>query len=173
MSRVRNLESVKAFLFMEIWKDVVGYEGLYQVSNLGRVKSLYFNKSKILKISIGTSGYSFVNLYKDKKPYPSMIHRLVYEAFYGVRSCRRMVIDHIDNNKQNNVLENLQYITNRENSSRGKKSKTGHNNVYLNSGSYLVRMRVNGRKFSVGTFRTIEEAIEKRNLFIQNLESYQ
>lgn len=154
----------------EIWKDVVGYEGLYQVSNLGRVKSLYFGKEKILKMFNCTNGYLFVNLYKDKKPNPCLIHRLVYESFNNIKSCRKFVIDHIDNDKCNNKLCNLQYVTNRYNSSKDKKSKSGHSNIYLNASSYLVRMRVDGKKVSVATCKTISEAIEKRDLFIKNLK---
>jgi hypothetical protein len=156
---------------MEVWKDVVGYEGLYQVSDLGNVRSLYFGKKKILKSGLSTSGYLSVNLHKDKKQKIHMIHRLVYEAFVGIRSCRKMVIDHIDNEKSNNKLSNLQYISNRENSSRGKKPKTGENNIYLNSGSYLVRMRVNSEKVSIGTFKTIEEAVLMRDSFLKEITS--
>lgn len=155
---------------MEIWKDVVGYEGLYQVSNLGNVKSLYFGKQKILKQNIGTSGYLFVHLYKDKNSTPVMVHRIVYEAFYGIKSCRKYVVDHIDNNKQNNILSNLQYISNRLNSSKDKKSKTGHHNIYFNSGAYLVRMRVNNVKKTIGTFYNIEDAILNRDIFIEKLD---
>lgn len=130
----------------EIWKDVIGYEGFYQVSNYGRVRSNYFSKQKILKLFSATNDYLMVNLYKNKKASPQLIHRLVYEAFYGIKSCRKYVIDHIDNNKLNNHLCNLQYITNRQNSFKDKKSKSGHFNIYLNSGNYLVRMRINNVK---------------------------
>lgn len=155
---------------MEIWKDIVGYEGLYQVSNFGNVKSLYFGRQKILKQCLGTNGYLFVNLYKDKNTIPVMIHRVVFEAFYGIKSCRKYVIDHIDNNKQNNLITNLQYISIRLNSSKDKKSKTGYPNIYFNSGAYLVRMRVNNVKKTIGTFYTIEDAISNRDIFIKKLD---
>lgn len=154
---------------MEIWKDVIGYEKIYQVSNLGRVKSLFYNKQKILKPIKSTNGYLYVNLYKDKKAKTSFIHHVVYEAFYQIKSCRKNVIDHIDNNKVNNNLSNLQYITIRLNSTKDKKPKSGHSNIYLNSGSYLVRIRVNNQKISIGTFKKIEDAIIKRDLFIKKL----
>jgi hypothetical protein len=154
---------------MEIWKDVVGYEGIYQVSNLGKVKSLMFNKQKILKQVKSTNGYFMVGLWKEKKSSRHLVHRIMYEAFYGIKSCRQYVIDHIDNNKENNNLSNLQYITNRQNSSKDKNSKTGESNIYFNSNAYLVRMRINNVKKSIGTYKTIEDAIWHRNNFLRNM----
>jgi hypothetical protein len=154
---------------MEIWKDVSGYEGIYQVSNHGRVKSSMFNKEKILKQNKSTNGYFMIGLWKEKKQSIHLVHRIMYESFHGIKSCRKYVIDHIDNNKLNNKLSNLQYITNRENSSKDKKSKTGHSNIYLNSGAYLVRMRINNVKKSIGTFKNIEDAINYRNNYINSL----
>ena len=154
---------------MEIWKDVIGYEGIYKVSSLGRVKSFMFNREKILKNIISSNGYLYVNLFKDKKSSTKYIHHILFESFHNIKSCRINVIDHIDNNKLNNNLSNLQYITNRENSTKDKKSKTGHHNIYLNSGSYLVRLRINNVKKSIGTFKNIEDAINHRNNFISSL----
>ena len=151
----------------EIWKDVIGYEGLYQVSNLGRVKSFYCKTYKILKPLESSNKYLMVNLYKNKKGEPKLIHRLMYEAFFGIKSCAKYVIDHIDNNKLNNNLDNLQYVTNRYNSYKDKTSKSGHHNIYLNSGSYLVRLRIDNIKKSIGTFKTIEEAIICRDNFLE------
>jgi hypothetical protein len=154
---------------MEIWKDVIEYEGIYQVSNFGRVKSSMFNKEKILKQNKSTNGYYMIGLWKEKKQSIYLVHRIMYESFHGIKSCRKYVIDHIDNDKLNNTLSNLQYITNRENSSKDKKSKTGHSNVYLNSGAYLVRLRIDNVKKSIGTFKNIEDAINHRNNFINSL----
>jgi hypothetical protein len=154
---------------MEVWKDIIGYEGLYQISNYGEIISLYFGNNKKLKLYKGSHGYLCINLHKDKKQYVYLVHRLLYESFYNVKSTRKNVIDHIDNNKLNNNLLNLQYITNRENSSKDKKSKTGYSNIYLNSGSYLVRLRINNVKKSIGTFKNIEDAVNFRNNFIKNI----
>lgn len=162
-------KALRLFYFMktEIWKDVIDYEGLYQVSNLGRVKSIYYKNGKILKPLQCTNKYLMVNLYKNKKSSHQLIHRLMYEAFYGIKSCTKYVIDHIDNNKLNNDLDNLQYITNRQNSYKDRTSKSGHHNIYFNSGSYLVRLRINNIKKSIGTFKTIEEAITCRDNFLK------
>ena len=97
----------------EIWKDINGYEGLYQVSNLGRVKTLKprYKDKIILKPLSGR--YLGVCLYKNKKGVRRTIHRLVAETFIGVK--RGMVINHKDGNKKNNKLENLEVITQKEN----------------------------------------------------------
>ena len=70
-------------MIKEIWKDIRGYEGLYQVSNLGRVKSLNYNhtkQEKVLKQKISKKGYSIINLSKNSNRKYKMIHRLVGEA---------------------------------------------------------------------------------------------
>lgn len=97
----------------EIWKNIQGYEGLYQVSNLGRIKSLNYNHKnieKILKYGIDTSGYKVVNLWKDGKGKTKTIHRLVAIHFISNPN-NYPVINHIDENKQNNNITNLEWCT--------------------------------------------------------------
>ena len=165
--RLRPLIS-GVFYFMktqEIWKDIPNYEGLYQASNLGRIRSFYIN-CKILKQNIGTNGYLSVNLYKDKKHKPSMVHKLIMLTFNNIESNRKNVIDHINNIKTDNRVDNLQLVTNRYNSSKDKKSKSNHYNIMPNSNSYLIRMRINYKKHSIGTFKNIDDAIFYRDKFI-------
>lgn len=115
------------FMEKEIWKDIPNYEGYYQVSNLGRVKSLNFNRSKkerVLKQSIG-SGYYIVCLSKDVTQKVIKVHKLVAMTFLNHISCgHEVVVDHIDNNKLNNNINNLQLISNRENCNKDKKRGT-------------------------------------------------
>ena len=107
---------------MEIWKDVVGYIGLYMVSSHGRIKSLkkiYGNngyyQEKILKPGKLKSGHLFVYLYNNKKQKSAYIHRLVLETFIG--PCPKgMECRHLDGNSSNNRLDNLKWGTSKENS---------------------------------------------------------
>ena len=107
---------------MEIWKDIKGYEGVYQVSNLGNVKSLSrevkigknkrYIGEKVLTPIKKRNGYYCVNFtYNERKQY--LVHRLVAEAFYGINI--DLVVNHKDFNKQNNRLNNLEFCTQKEN----------------------------------------------------------
>lgn len=100
----------------EIWKPVVGYEDFYEVSNLGRVKSLHRGKERILKPS-SERGYFRVDLSKNGKKEHCQVHQLVMESFVG-RCPDGCEVDHIDWNPENNMLDNLRYIPKKENSGR-------------------------------------------------------
>ena len=100
----------------EIWKDVEDYEGLYQVSNLGRVKSSYTNR--ILKGRKHTHGYLMVNLYKNSNVSNKMIHRLVAQAFIP-NSENKPQVNHVDEDKTNNVVSNIEWMTATENINHG------------------------------------------------------
>ena len=97
---------------MEIWKDIPNYENLYQVSNQGNVKSVCF--SKMLKSSPNNCGYYKVELYKDKKPKVFYVHRLVAISFIPNPENKKQ-INHIDGNKANNNVSNLEWCTASEN----------------------------------------------------------
>lgn len=111
----------------EIWKSILGYEGLYEVSDLGNVKSLKRKnrkKEKLLK-SFTVKGYFRVGLSKEGKTKAMQIHQLIAIAFLNhVPDGHRLVVDHINNIKTDNRLENLQIITGRENTSKDKKECT-------------------------------------------------
>lgn len=97
---------------MEIWKDIKGYEGLYQVSNYGRVKSLNYRrtgKEQLMKPILNTNGYFCVWLYnKQNKIYS--IHRLVAEAFIP-NPDNLPCVNHKDEDKTNNHVDNLEFCT--------------------------------------------------------------
>lgn len=155
---------------MEIFKDIKGYEGLYQVSNLGRVKSLdkkVFNglsywlmRGKILKQNACFKGYKRVTIYKNKKPKTFLVHRLIAMAFLGYKGDDRMVVvDHINNIKGDNRLINLQVISNRENTSKDKTNKTSkYTGVSLTKKlkykKWRATIRINGKVKELGYYKT-------------------
>lgn len=98
----------------EIWKDIENYEGLYQVSNLGRIKSFPRNgtikQERILKQTIDNNGYLIVGLHKNNKAKKVCVHWLVANAFIPKKETDE-VINHIDGNKLNNTLNNLERCT--------------------------------------------------------------
>ena len=100
----------------EIWKDVVGYEGSYKVSNAGKIKSLKFNKEKILKQPINKNGYCVVCLCFEGKQKLKQVQQIVAQSFLGHKPCGSiLVIDHINDIKTDNKVENLQIVTQRFN----------------------------------------------------------
>lgn len=101
----------------EIWKPVKDFEGLYEVSNMGNVRSLNYRctgEIKILKPGKDKRGYLKVNLYKSSKYSSKRVHRLVATAFIPNLDNKTQV-NHIDGNKQNNTVSNLEWCTNSEN----------------------------------------------------------
>lgn len=111
-------------LLEEQWRDIKGYEGLYLISNRGRVLSLYqykkngssgyFINTRELKKSLSTTGYEKVELRKDGKKKSYKIHRLVAKHFVA-NPFNRDVVNHIDGNYLNNNADNLEWCTTAEN----------------------------------------------------------
>ena len=115
----------------EIWKPVVGYEDLYEVSNLGRARSLdrtvnsgikhsdkVVKKGKILKASLNSSGYLYLNLWRQRKNKKYRVHRLVAEAFLPNPEGLPQV-NHKNENKTDNRVENLEWCSNKYNMNYG------------------------------------------------------
>ena len=92
---------------MENWKAVNGYEGLYEVSDKGRVKGL--KRNRILKNIVDSLGYVRVSLCKENKIKAHKIHRLVAEHF--LKPSEYKIVNHIDGNKENNSVENLEWCS--------------------------------------------------------------
>lgn len=99
-------------MITEIWRDIPGYEGLYQVSNCGRIKSMYHNK--VVTGGKYPNGYRFIALSKDHVKRNCLVHRLVALTFIN-NPDNLPVVNHIDGNKQNNTVNNLEWVTQGEN----------------------------------------------------------
>lgn len=104
----------------EIWKDIAGYENEYQVSNLGRVRSL--KSSIILKPQVATNGYLIACLWKDNIQKKYCIHRLVAIAFIP-KPENLSDVNHLDENKENNAVSNLEWCTHLYNMNYGNVRK--------------------------------------------------
>ncbi len=153
--------------FIEEWRNVRGYEGIYQVSNLGNIKSLNRVacdgrnlKGKIKSIST-CSKYKSVRLYKNSKGKTFTIHQLVAVAFLGhIPNKHTLQVDHIDNNPLNNRVDNLQIITSRLNSSKDRVGTSKYTGVswYKPNSKWVAHIRINGVLISLGYFNVEEEA---------------
>ena len=163
----------------EEFRSIPGYEGYYEVSNFGTVKSLEREilingkypgtvKEKILRPGlIGSIGkkYYGLALWKDSKRKMFKIHVLVAMAFLGhiPDGTHKIVVDHIDNNSLNNHLSNLQLISQRENSSKDKKNGTSkYTGVYWDKvkNKWVSQITINGIPKHLGYFFSEEEAHE-------------
>lgn len=101
----------------EEWKDIPGFEGRYQVSNFGRVKSLSYNKTgktRMLSIRPDKAGYCSTAIQENKKSRRVLVHRLVAQTFIP-NPDNKPQVNHIDGNKSNNKVSNLEWATEREN----------------------------------------------------------
>ncbi len=166
---------------MEVWKPVKDYENYYEVSNLGRVKSVnrigllrngihpVIYKGKILKSCKDKFGYLIVSLSKNNIKKTFKIHHLVTLQFLNHKKCGfKLVVDHINGNKENNNLNNLQIISQRANTSKKiTKSKYGTGVTYdKRCNRYISRIHINGIREYLGSFKT---EIEANNAYINKL----
>ena len=109
----------------EIWCDIKNYEGLYQVSNKGKVKSLNYKrtgKEKILRPGKNGKGYLFVRLYKNRETKMYKVHRLVLSTFSPCPDSESLQVNHINECKADNRLENLEWVTNKDNQNHGTRN---------------------------------------------------
>lgn len=139
----------------ECWRDIKGYEGLYQVSNFGRVKSLsryighrYANKKRLIPEKIMTNcnngkGYECVYLVKYKKRKIKYIHRLVAEAFIQNPE-HKTYVNHLDYNIHNNTVKNLEWCTQLENVQWSIINMHHRKNSKTNTGEKYITRRNNG-----------------------------
>jgi len=130
MNTQLTIEFAKTKNKTEIWKDIVGYEGYYQVSNYGRIRTLdkisknrwgeYLKRGKMRKLYLTKHGYVQMDLSKFGRKKSFKVHRLLAIAFIPNPENKRCV-NHIDGNKTNNHIDNLEWVTDSENVIHGFK----------------------------------------------------
>ena len=160
----------------EIWVDIEGYEGLYKISNYGRVKSLEriiknkfgdcLYKEIIKKNILSKRGYYIISLCKNSIEKQYYVHRLVAINFIPKEN-EKTQVNHIDSNKLNNSLDNLEWVNNRENSCHNvkisnKTSKYTGVSYFKRDNKWRSSIQYKGETIRFGMFKTEEEAYQKR-----------
>lgn len=141
----------------EIWKDIEGFEGVYQVSNLGQVKSV--RKNKILKPALGKNGYKKLTLSYKGKIYYYRISRLV--GLYFVENPYNLpIINHKNRIKTDDFADNLEWTSVRENTCHGITEKELPIGVTSCRNKFRARIEINKKCIHIGYFNTPEEASE-------------
>lgn len=102
-------------LAQERWRDIEGYDGMYQVSDLGRVRSKHSGEWKVMRAIKNSKGYLFVNLYKDGNIKHFLVHRLVAQAFIANNDSSKTLINHKNEIKTDNRVSNLEWCDNQYN----------------------------------------------------------
>lgn len=148
---------------MEEWKEIKGYEGLYLISNKGNVYSIRSKRN--LKIHMNWAGYCRVGLNKNNKQVKYSVHRLVASAFIP-NPLNKEQVNHIDENKANNKVENLEWVTNLENHNCGTVNERISKSLTNNSKKSKRVGAFNDKGVLILEFPSIYEA--ERNTGINN-----
>ncbi len=147
----------------EIWKDIKGYEGDYQVSNFGRAKSYKrYKEGKIMKSSFDKDGYLIIGFNKNNKQKTYKTHRIVAQAFLGLDiDDKTKMINHKNHIVSDNRIENLEIVNIRENSSYRLKKTTSRfigAKYHKRDKKWESFIRINNKDAYLGRFNTEEEA---------------
>lgn len=152
----------------EQWKDIIGYEEFYQISNLGNIrskdryiylpqnKSFVLRKGKNIKPNKVAYDYLQVTLYDGKTRKSKYVATLVMENFVGIKP-HNLVINHIDENKNNNSLENLEYITPKQNNNHGTRIERARQKMINGKKSKPIKM-IDLITNEIKTFPSMSEA---------------
>lgn len=175
------MEFIREELDNEIWKDIPDYEGLYKVSDLGRVKRMGRKKTRgnkyildrILNQTKDKNGYTQVNLSKQGKSKMCKTHRLVMKSFICISDLH---VDHINGVRDDNRLKNLRYCTNRQNSTfyfLNKETTSSYTGVIKSSkNKWRASIRVNGKQYNLGNYDSELEASEVYQKSLHDWENF-
>lgn len=158
----------------EIWKNVEGYEGRYLISNTGKLKSILKNKEKLINGNITYKGYLQYSLSWKLKNNRYKSHQLVAQAFLGHNPCgMNLVVDHINDNKLDNRVENLQIVSQRFNCKKTQgKYSSQYKGVYWNKQKkkWMASININGTRKYLGLFTDEYQAYLTYKIELNNLE---
>lgn len=160
----------------EEWRDIPDYEGLYQASSLGRVKSVerysrgnrrYKIEETILSQVFGRGNYLFVSLNKNGSRKTLFVHKIIAMTFLGHKRCGyKEIVNHIDFNITNNCINNLELVSARKSSLHKRKKGNGKSKFagvcVTSSGKYSAHVTQNGKKKYIGAF---ENEIDAKNAY--------
>lgn len=162
--------SYKAAEAARVWRDIPLFEGMYEVSTHGEVRSklrrvTYANgtealhQPRMLRQSV-RGGYPCVTLSKNDKQHREAVHRLVLKAFRPLKDYDHTVADHINGDKLDNYLGNLRWVSQRQNNQNTRKHRAGKTLGVIQraSGRWQARITVEGKRHSLGTFDSEKEA---------------
>jgi len=157
----------------EMWTAIEDYEGLYAISNMGRVYS-HINDI-IMKGTPDKKGYLQVDLHKDGSRKTICIHILVGNAFIGERTNELPEFDHKDINNQNNRADNIRLVTKSQqqlNKNIQINNKSGYKNISIRGNRYIIQIRRNTKivfdKSYLKKDYTLEQVVEERNRFLED-----
>ena len=130
----------------ELWMNINGYEGLYQISNLGQVKSFQKGKERILNPRVHNDGYLIIDLCNNGRKKTHKVHKLVAEHFVpGYQE--GLDVNHIDEDKTNNIWTNLEWLNHRDNNNHGDRIRKAVQTRAANKGKTIYCIELN-RTFS-------------------------
>ena len=164
----------------EFWKDIKGYEGLYQISNYGRIRSLKFRnkvceKDRVIIMKPNLrNGYFVINLRKNANRKSFQVHRLVAQTFIE-NPFNYPIVNHIDFNPKNNNVENLEWCTQKQNvnhsrcNMKGKSHKLRDKNYGITYRKKSDKYEVSVKKKYYGRYKTLDEARKKRDEVLNEL----
>jgi hypothetical protein len=151
-------------LNFEIWRDIKGYEGLYQISNLGNVRNT--KTLRILKPRINTHKYKHIDLRRNGKRKSLNIHRPIALAFIPNPE-NKLFVDHINNIRSDNSLKNLRWVSYQENNRNSSLSKNNTSRIkgvsfHKRRNRWYAHITINGKQMHLGYFQNIGDAKEAR-----------
>ena len=160
---------------MEIWKEIKGFDFTYLISNYGNVQKIKNEQSTILKIYDNGIGYKMVALRLNKKNKMQYVHRLVAKHFLDNPNNFREV-NHIDFNKSNNNLSNIEWCDRKKNMDhyyknfqvRAKRNMVNYKHTKsliideLKNNKWRLRLRENGKRVHIGTYNNYQDALNKK-----------